>query len=548
MAFLHSDSTTVDVSASAPVATNYIDMLHKLIQFAVNSSVVTSALNAAGTGYAVGDIFEIDGGTNPSTLANARATFEVLTLSGSTIATFRIRDAGSYSAAPGTTGIATTALSGSGSGATLDLTYATNGWTVDRQTQEAASATIGGGGTGYAVGEDVTLIGGDSRVGFDAPQTDTEASFNVDTVSGGVITAVSIIGGSEGIYHNPPANDAATKDATIGGDNLATLTVTYTAIVDTTTDIEVWMTSSTGASVGIRSYTNATTVFNWEIASAPLYTAANDFEAQVNISGGRYPDNGVGSYCVLRDVAFNYYMRVTDRGIVCVFNISNGVYSSIYLGFMSPYATGTEYDYPMLVLGCSSQHDFTVSSTAEAWLGMNAAVAENATDAGPAQIFTPGGAWIGFHNGYESGGTILGEDPEFHIIPGGNFLGQDTLIEEADRIISQPNSEKQDWGSFASVATATGSTGEDAPTERFRPTPQSSGDDQLYLAECVCMGIEPTNLVAGELEGIRWIEKELNVGILNAEDLINDGGDLFVVFNNCRMTDRQHWFALKVSP
>lgn len=547
MAFLHSDSTAVDVSASAPNATNYIDMLHKLIQFAVNESVATSALNAAGTGYAVGDIFEIDGGTHPSTLANARATFEVLTLSGSAIATFRIRDAGSYTVAPGTTGIATTALSGGGSGATLDLTYASNGWTVDRQTQEAASAVISAGGSGYNIGDDIETLGGDTRVGFDAPQTETPGLFNVDAVSSGAITTLSVVSG--GTYHRAPANPASTVLSTGTGDNLATLTVTYSAIIDTTTDIEVWMTSTAGASVGIRSYTNTTSVFNWEIASAPLYTDANDFEAQVNMTVGRYPDNDTGSYCVLRDIAFNYYMRVTDRGINCVFNVDNGIYSSIHISLLNPYATGTEYDYPMLVVGSSSQHDFNILSTNTAWLGMNAAVAENDADNGPAQVFTPGGSWIPFHNGYNSGGNILGVNATFHLIPGGNFETQDSLIEEADRIASNnTNSEKQDWGSFASIATATSAGGEDAPTERFRPTPQSSGDDQLYLAEVVCMGIEPVNLVAGEMDGIRRIDRELNVGTLSAEDLIDAGGDLYVVFNNCRMTNREHWFALKVSP
>lgn len=553
MPFIHSDSSAVDVSASAPQATNWINMLQKLVAFVTNTSVATVAVNNGGTLYSVGDIVELNGGTHPADLATTRATFEVTAESAGVVTALRLRDAGSYTVNPATTGVATTALSGGGDDAlTVNLTYNTAPWTLNRRTQEIDTAVVGAaGGTGYTTGDDIETIGGDTRVGFDT-QTNTPGTFNVDTVSAGAITAISIL--TRGVYHrNAGVDEVPTAVITGGGDGLATVDLTYRDIADTATDIEVWMTgAATGAPVvGLRSFSNGTSVFNWELASAPVYTAANDWDAQVNMSPGRYPLDQPGSYCVQRDVPFNYYLNVTDRRIIAVFNIDNAVYTNIYIGFLDPYATGTEYDYPMLVAGCSSRHNFTVSTTSFAFAGMNCAIAEVATDAGPDHVFTPGGSWVSFHNGFRSGSTILGEDAEFHLIPGGNFLTQNTLIDLSDRITFNVtgNSQKQDWGSFASVATATGGSGEDAPTERFRPTPQTGGgDDQSYLAEIVCMGIEPVNLIAGEMSDVKQVDRELNSGVLNAEDIFEVSGELYVVFNNCKLTDRQHWFALKVSP
>lgn len=78
----------------------------------------------------------------------------------------------------------------------------------------AVSAAVVAGGTGYTVGDDLTLVGG----------TGTAAVFNADTVSGGVVTAVSVIAGSVGAYSVEPSNPASTTGGTGTG---CTLTVTY---------------------------------------------------------------------------------------------------------------------------------------------------------------------------------------------------------------------------------------------------------------------------------------------------------------------------------
>lgn len=83
---------------------------------------------AGGTTYAVGDLITLTGGT-----FTTATVLEVVTLSGSAVATARIYNAGIYSVAPGDP-VAQGSTDGSGSGATFNLTYSSNGWTADRDT------------------------------------------------------------------------------------------------------------------------------------------------------------------------------------------------------------------------------------------------------------------------------------------------------------------------------------------------------------------------------------------------------------------------------
>jgi hypothetical protein len=115
-------------------STNYqtfADLLHNL---ATGSSLATLAINAAGSGYAVGDIVSISGGTQ-----TVQGQAEVVSVGGGgAVTAVRIYNAGFYTVNPGT-GAATTALTGSGSGLTLNTTIAANGWTSRRSTNVGGS-------------------------------------------------------------------------------------------------------------------------------------------------------------------------------------------------------------------------------------------------------------------------------------------------------------------------------------------------------------------------------------------------------------------------
>jgi hypothetical protein len=75
----------------------------------------TVAINAGGSGYAVGNTLELVGG------AGTAATFRVTSVSTGAVTGIQALNAGLYSTNPGTTAVATTG--GAGTGCTLDLTW-----------------------------------------------------------------------------------------------------------------------------------------------------------------------------------------------------------------------------------------------------------------------------------------------------------------------------------------------------------------------------------------------------------------------------------------
>jgi hypothetical protein len=127
----------------------------------VNSiGVVTATVSAGGSGYVVGDVLTVSGGTQTTA-----ATLTVATLSGSAVATVTISNAGVYTASP-TNPAATTG--GTGTGATFTLSFGiNNSFTVSTAgsgyVEQPAITFSGGGGSGATANG---LIGSTSTVRF----------------------------------------------------------------------------------------------------------------------------------------------------------------------------------------------------------------------------------------------------------------------------------------------------------------------------------------------------------------------------------------------
>jgi len=131
----------------------------------------SAVVNAGGTGYAVGDVLEVQDGAGAST---CKAKFKVATLSGSAVATVTLfEDGGAYSTTPtttaaatlnigpdgaagsgctldltmqsiiGTSAIAQTSTTGSGINATFDLTLTATGWSTLYNKNESTAGTAG---------------------------------------------------------------------------------------------------------------------------------------------------------------------------------------------------------------------------------------------------------------------------------------------------------------------------------------------------------------------------------------------------------------------
>ncbi len=573
MAFIASGAGAGQEWKTADNATNYIDMLEKvraLLDNANNSSVVTASftISVAGTGYAVGDFVQlVDGGgaggpqVFPAAFATScSATFEVTTISGGggtgPVTAVRIRQSGCYATTPTNVSAnvyATAFLTGAGTGLQIGtISFAGTGWVEDRISQEVTAVVPNAAGTGYTVNDVVTLVSdSDSRVGYTAPQTNTPATFTVSSISGGggtgPITGLTLTTG--GVYHR--FSSGLTGLSVTGGTGAsATVDVTLTEFgpSNTTTDREMIMTSTGGFPLGIRTFTDGVNVRNWELMGMQTYVAANDWDAQINRSPGRYPDNDTGAYAVLENDTFPYWMTITDRYISIVFNIGVGIYSNMFLGAFDQFGTTAQYPQPIAAVGCSSRRSTTQTTGEALWAGMNLAIAVATSDAdGPAEVLTPGGGWVTMRNGHGSGANIVfsGDFDYAKAMPGGNFEPAPTLGEFEDQDIFIDASSTSGFESWRNYC------GADDPStpsnnRKFTAMGIQAGTALPAMFEVTLLDMaSPTKQVLGEFSGLRQVEQTLDVGTLNSEDCIDDGTNYWYVFANCRLDRTWSHFTMR---
>ena len=110
-------------------ATDYLDLMLDLEALMANSHVDTLAINVAGTGWAVGDLFDINGGT---TVLGLNATGEILAEAGGIPSSIRIFNGGAYTVNPGVAATTTAIFPSVGISLTVDTTILATGWSVDR--------------------------------------------------------------------------------------------------------------------------------------------------------------------------------------------------------------------------------------------------------------------------------------------------------------------------------------------------------------------------------------------------------------------------------
>lgn len=156
--------------------------------------VSAAVINAGGTGHAVNDIITMLLG--PGGVGTA-CQIRVLTVSAGVITSISVEDSGSYTTQPSpTTNIGQASTTGSGVGFTADLTFTAE--RVDIMTvkmiMDAITAgriltvAVGAGGSGYLVGDEITLADpGDVVI-------DTfEARFEVTSVAAGVVDGIRMV-------------------------------------------------------------------------------------------------------------------------------------------------------------------------------------------------------------------------------------------------------------------------------------------------------------------------------------------------------------------
>lgn len=522
---------------------NYLTALQALIDVATSDHVATVAVNAGGTGYVVGDVLTVAGGT--STYA---ATLLVTSVAAGVIDGVRVQNGGAYTADPTLT--ANTATGGTGTGASFDLTMSGTGWTVDRRRYRAARATITAGGTNYAAGQFLTVSGGTA---------DQAAVFRIASVSGGAVTSVVPVDPDNtasdteatGKYTVTPANPASTTVNTGSGSG-CTLTIQY----EQELELEGSGTGAQDISVGIKTYQTTdtsgfNTTYNWALFAKTSYSSALDFFEQPGISPGFAASppgdpnlqTTQGAFVPLRDTngsfPITFWFNFTPQRLVAVFKVEGGtttIYASMYLGYLNPLGTTTELPFPMYVAG-SSHRKNVYYEDATPWITGLTQMAGGGGDAGPGFLYRPSTAeWQGVDNSdVAEAGTSRLASTDNGVYPGGDINLQ-----------AQPSGFQpivaDGWGSWEDAIPEDGVPGTAAWA--LYPTPNTGGDLYHLIPATVADADDNANiwLPYGELDDVFWVGRAT---VLTSEDTITVGSDVYRVFQNGNRQEEWSYMAIK---
>jgi len=524
----------VQTSFLASTSTNYQTALDDMVAFVTGDQVASVAINAQGTGYAVDDIITLSGGTSL-----AAATFKVTGVTAGAIDTLIVWNAGSYSVNTGLSAVATT---GGNADATVDVTYQTP-WTLERiiTNEGAVNAVIVNPGTGYAVSDTLTGVGG----------TGTKYTLNVDSETGGVIDAVSIV--TNGDYTALPTN----PDTVTGGTgSSATFTMTFSGS-DTGNDEREVLLKGIGSGsdeifVGIRTYEDGgANAQNWELAGMTGHNLTAPYVNQPNLSPGRFNELVGGAYVPLATNTITWWLNMSGRRIIFNSKVSTS-YSSMYLGFYTQFGTAAEIPYPIIVAGGAGQPDTRFSSlrgsfTSIAYpVGKASAVSvsnDGDIDDGPIMIRNLAGNWVSVMVAYEVVSST--SDITSFIIrtlsPPGRASANTNLPAENDSWLATPATTVE-WDDFV-LLNETGT-----PTNEIRATPDSGGDKTALfpqtifeIGSSVAPGIG--EVVFGELDGVKWAA--IAGSSIVAEDTVTQDGIVHRIFQGGNKTEPYHFFGVE---
>jgi len=484
-----------------------------LSEAAIGTSLqAINAVAVAGTGYLVADELTISGGT--FTIA---AIAEVLTVGGSgEVLTVRIRNAGLYQSAP-SNNVSTTG--GGGSACELTCTFALNDWERVRATNVAGaaqSAVVSAGGTGYTIGDIITIAAGTGNAA---------STFRVLTVSGGVVLTVEAV--APGSYTVPPSNPAAVTGGT-GGDN-CTLTVTYG---DGTSEAEIILKGpGTGGTddiyCGWLTYEQDTNR-HMELAGFSGHDQALTWENQPGISPGRSGSNG-GHYCPTHQISMSFWISVSPRRLLFDYKAST-FYGSGHVGFLNTYATAGEWPYPLYVAGCTTLSADGITSIDEP-NGSCANPPGREGSYGAGSLRTADGTWQRIRNTDDSGNNHVRETLGGLVWPWGIPSSAVTL--DGDDFAQMTSSFLGSSGPFAPILTI-------AHTYRIYPTPNAAGD--LFLRVPATLIRDATDIF-GVIEGAFAVS---SAALLVPENRISDGDSRYTVFgSNVTTTDQRGFWCIE---
>lgn len=446
--------------------------------------------SAAGTGYAVGNILEVQGGST-----RCKAKFRVATLSGSGVATVTaFEDGGAYSSTPSnpasTTKVGPTA--GSGTGCTLTVTYSgligTTGLSVT-------------GGTGSSATVDITLA-----------QAGWACERNTNNTTANSIT-----------------NE---KEVVLKGDASGRTNKPY---------------------IGFSTFTRTSGINTRHIVAVHGMTAHNTsiaLSAQPGILGdpGTWSDEFPYIHCDENAVQeMDFWLSVSDREIHGVVDINPSAGNSddrqfmhFYAGFLNTFATEVEDPYPMFVFG-NRQTNVDPSTGSTSFTGLGECTAPSGSfNTGALFWRSETATWV-----YVSNGQNVASDAEPHVVfPLGNLREVGTTY-SADNVTADGP---------VTFHTGIGSLNRSSPTRRLYPVPGTAPYQFLYpltlLSRPASAYDTLLDTARGNFNGCFLVYNTDSAGatITNfALDYITVGSDRYRVFHTHVQRQPYHYVAMKES-
>jgi hypothetical protein len=508
---------------------NYRNLLSLVAAYSTASNLLSAAVVSGGTGYVVGDVLTLSGGT--STTA---ASVEVAAVSSGVVTAVRVVHAGAYSVV---TTNPTSTTGGTGTGCTLNPTYQSAQWTSLRDAKQIflrAPGSITAIGSGYVVNDIVTVndasVAGTTSV--------TAATLRVTAIDGsGGVTALSVE--TLGEY---TAVDEATAHPVTGGTGTG-LELILLAGGEAGQDQLILRGLGSGSDevfVGFRTYSvGASSANNWELAGMTGFDSGALWENQSGISPGRYEgsSNDGGCFYPLRTVTSNFWMSINGRRIIVITEAGSNFHSA-FLGFIDPLTTSTAYPYPMLVMGMTSDPSINATSSSAGLAGLpDPASAAETDSAGPGMLRTLGGGWKSVRNAYASGSSLVNET---------NFVC--TFPSPALRATSLASEDL--WGQNASnsarfddniIERSPGAT----PNFRIEPTPNTGGALTLLIPLTLVDFIEQALL--GQVPDIFWASASRDgaSSAISGDTFTLDDGTRYRFFQNASRSEVYNFFAIR---
>jgi len=419
-----------------------------------------------------------------------------------------------------------------------------NGWTVQRNLTNlgvTAVVTINNGGTGYTLNDTITLdTSADPNI-----TAVSEATFNVDAVNAGVVTAISFVTSGEYTASDGGAGGVPTTGGTGTG---LTIQPFWAGDAGATGEKEAILLGIGGGSdtiyVGVRTFRDLDTgAFQWAMRGFSGYTANLLWDNQPGasfelVNGGSTSESG--SFIPLADVGttIEYWWNCTSRRINGVFLVGSTYVGPWYMGFGSPFVVAGQWPYPLLISGCLNRSDTKFDSITPGISGCVDPIQTNITE-GQTQVNWIDGSWQTVANGKVSGtGRISFGDIRW-VAPSGYGVNVFPFSDD-DWFNPGGNNGSADARSITPQSLTIAITINAAPQQQIEPTPNAAGALHVPIQSIIVFG-NPSDQIVMEIDSIFWVSGS---GV-NSEDTLTIGADTYHIFKHGNRSEVYNFWCLR---